>query len=358
MKVAVQPEELFKDAESRSLQIERARNPEAALERLRAECLAFFDSLPEPPLYPRMNDPARAAAARLLPKSTELLARCIALGRDAQLEQQAAPIRQAIEAHAAALCFTAEGRIRAAEEAWRRAADGERRILSVRRLWIRSDEAKASVFDRANGTSRFDPRPEPMMTVKLACPGSCQAVGEFSVSPRLASHRLICAKCKAPFTAYVAEARSVEVNARRGAKRYSFKVEEPGGGLSKVEFEDASGAEFNVARRDLVAFLYSSKRDLRAVLNLSNGRLLRIQRSGVCFVATAVFGEDSPEVATFRAYRDQALLRSAWGSWLVRAYYRLGPRIAHRLSQKPNAVRLARIVLRWLYQVLMRRGYR
>ncbi len=357
MRVAVQPEELFKDADSRSLQVERARNPEAALERLRAECLAFFDTLPEPPLYPRMNDPARAAAAELLPKSTELLARCIALGREAQVGPQAGPLRDAIQAHAAALCFAAEGRIRAAEETWRRAGELERGILSSRRLWIRSDEAQLAVFDRANGVSRFDARPEPMMTLKLACPGACQAVGEFSVSPRHASHRLICARCKAPFLAYVSEARSIEVSSRRGAKRYTFKVEEPGGALSRVEFEDASGAEFNVARRDLVAFLYSSKRDLRAVLNLSNGRLLRIQRSGVCFVATVVFGEYAPELATFRAYRDEVLLPSAVGSLLVRFYYQCGPGIARRLSRAPRAVRLARILLGWLYRAMMRRGY-
>jgi hypothetical protein len=358
MKWTVHPEELFKDAEARSLQMERARNPEAALERLRAECATLFDSLPEPPLYPRMDDPVRAAARQLLPRTRELLARCIALGRDGQVERQAGALRETIEAHASALCYSADGRIRAAEESWRRAADLERRIASARRLWIRSDEAQIAVFDRTNGTSRFDPRPEPMMTVKLACPSACQAVGEFSVSPRHASHELICARCNAPFTAYVAEARTVDVSSRRGTKRYTFKVEEPGGALSRVEFEDASGADFNVARRDLVAFLYTSRKDLRAVLNLSNGRLLRIQRSGVCFVATVVLGEHAPELGTFRAYRDENLLRSALGSWLVRRYYRLGPGIARRLSGAPWAVRLARIPLRWLYRVLVRRGYR
>src|ERR1700687_310604 len=89
MKVAVSPEALFKEAQARSLGIERSRNPEAALERLRAECLAYFDSLPEPPLYPRMNDPAREAAARLMPRSTELLASCLAVSKDAHVCQEA-----------------------------------------------------------------------------------------------------------------------------------------------------------------------------------------------------------------------------------------------------------------------------
>ncbi len=357
MKVAVSPEELFKEAQARSLAIERSRNPEAALERLRAECLAFFDSLPEPPLYPRMNDPAREAAARLMPRSTELLASCLALSKDAQVCQEADSLRQAIEAHAAALCFTVGGRVRAAEEAWRRAEELEPRLFQAHRLWIRSDESQISVFDRANGTSRFDPRREPMMTLKLACP-ACWAIGEFSVSPRRASHRLSCLGCKASFDAYVAVARSVEVTARRGTNRYTFKVEEPDAALSRVEFEDASGAEFNVARRDLVAFLYASKRELRAVLNLSGGRLLRIQRGGVCFVATVVFGEQATELATFRAYRDRSLLSSAFGTWLVHSYYRTGPILARQLAGSPRARRLARIALRWLYLRLSRKGYR
>jgi len=357
MKASVTPQELFKEAQSRSLGIERSRNPEAALERLRAECLTFFDSLPEPPLYPRMSDPAREAAARLVPRSTELLASCLALSKDAQVGQEADALRAAIEAHASALCFTVGGRVRAAEEAWRRAEELEPRLFQAHRLWIRSDESQISVFDRATGTSRFDPRPEPMMTVKLACP-ACQAVGEFSVSPRRASHHLRCLVCKASFEAYVAVARSVEVSARRGTKRYNFKVEEAGAALSRVEFEDASGAEFNVARRDLVAFLYPSKKELRAVLNLSNGRLLRIQRGGVCFVATVVFGEQAAELATFRAYRDRSLLRSAFGSLLVHSYYRVGPIIARRLASAPRSLRLARIVLRWLYLRLSRKGYR
>ncbi len=357
MRSPVHPEELFQEAQARALAIGQARNPEAAWERLRAECLAFFDSLPEPPMYPRLDDPARAAAAERLPLSTELLARCLALEREAPGEQQATPLRQAIEAHAAALCFAADGRVRAAEEAWRRAQELERRLSSMRRLWIRSDEAQVPVFHRANGSSRFDPRPEPMMTLKLACPG-CQAIAEFSVSPRQATHALTCVRCKAPFDAYVAEARSVEVRARRGAKRYTFKVEEPAGALSRIEFEDASGAEFNVARRDMLAFLYWSKRELRAVLNLSSGRLLRLQRGGACFVATAVLGESAPELATFRAYRDQALLRSALGTIFVRAYYRVGPILARRLEARPWVRRLARMALRWLYRALARRGYR
>jgi len=357
MRVPVTSQELFQQAQARAAALERPRNSEAELERLRADCLAFFDSLPEPPLYPRLDDPARKAAAERLPLTTELLARCLALGKEASLQAQTAPLREAIEAHAAALVLAVDGRMRRAEEAWLRAQELERRIGSARRLWIRSDEGQPPVFDRKNGTSRFDPRPAPTMTLKLVCP-SCQAVAEFSVSPRQASHQLKCPTCKASFDAYVAEARSAEVRARRGAKRYTFKVQEPGGALARIEFEDTSGAEFNVARRDLVAFLYAPNRELRGVLNLSNGRLLRLQRGGVCFVATAVLGERAPELATFRAYRDKVLLQSLLGLIGVRVYYRVGPRLARRLEANPWARVLASRALRYIYRALVRRGYR
>ena len=350
-------QELFQQAQARAATLERPRNWEAELERLRAESLAFFDTLPEPPLYPRLDDPARKAAAERLPMTTELLARCLALGKDASLQPQAAPLREAIEAHAAALVFAADGRVRAAEEAWLRAQELERRIGSARRLWIRSDEKQPPVYDRKSGGSRFDPRPAPTMTLKLMCP-SCQAVAEFSVSPRQATHQLKCATCKTSFDAYVAEVRGLEVRARRGAKRYTFKVAEPDGVLKRVEFEDTSGAEFNVARRDLMAFLYGTNRELRGVLNLSNGRLLRLQRGGLCFVATAVLGESALELATFRVYRDRVLLQSVLGVISVRAYYRVGPRLARRLEANPLARRLASAALRWLYRALARRGYR
>ncbi len=357
MRVPVTSEQLFQQAQARAASLERPKNSEAELERLRAECLAFFDSLPEPPLYPRLDDPVRRTAAERLPMTTELLARCLALGKDASLQAQTAPLREAIEAHAAALVFAVDGRVRAAEEAWLRAQELERRIGSARRLWIRSDEARLPVFDRKNGSSRFDPRPAPTMTLKLACP-SCQAVAEFSVSPRQANHPLKCTRCRALFDAYVAEARSAEVLSRPGAKRYTYKVEEPGGALRRIEFEDSSGAEFSVARRDLVAFLYPPNRELRGVLNLSNGRLLRLQRGGFCFVATALLGERAPELATFRAYRDRVLLQSVLGLIGVRVYYRVGPMLARRLEARPWARRLASRALRCLYRALARRGYR
>jgi hypothetical protein len=269
----------------------------------------------------------------------------------------ASALSKVVEAHAAALCHAADGRIRAAEEELRRAEELEPTVLSSRRLWVRSDEGKPPVFDRATGASRYDSRPEPMLRVKLACPAPCQAASEFSISPRLATHRLVCPTCRAPFEAYVAEARAVEVTPRRGSKRYVYKVQEPSGSLARVEFEDASGADFSVAKRDLLAFLYTPKRVLRGVLNLSSGRLLRLQRGGACFLATAVFGETAPELAAFRAFRDQCLSRGNVGIWLVRLYYRSGPHLARAVERRPPLALAAKVFLTAAHRALLKRGY-
>jgi hypothetical protein len=357
MNGVVLPDEVLKQAEARALQIDLPGNPDTALERLRAECVAFFDRVAEPPLYHRANDPARAAAVQLLAPGKELLARCLAMEKRGPIPGIARSLSEAVQAYLAALCHVADGRITLADEAWRRAIELERTLLSVRRLWVRSDEAPSPVFERASGRSRFDPSAEPKLTVKLACPAACQAAAEFSLSPRLATHRLVCARCGSPFLAYVAEARDIEVTSRASGRRYVFKVRELEGAQSRVEFDDPSGAEFNVARRDLLAFLYSAKRELRGVLNLSSGRLLRLEHSGPCFLATAVFGEGAPELAAFRGFRDEVLLQSEFGSRLTRIYYRAGPAWARWVARRPSAARWVKSVLGWVYRRLIESGY-
>lgn len=357
MNEVVQPDEILREAEALSHQVEVPRNAESAMERLRADCLTFFDAIPEPPLYPRPDDPGRSAAAQLIPRGRELLARCLMLTRRTAANQVARALGDAVQAHVEALCHTAQGRISEAESAWRRAIGLERAMSSSRRLWIRSDEADPPVFDRGSGQSRFDPRPEPMIRVKLACPEACQFIGEFAFSPRHATHSLVCSRCKAPFVAYLAEALGVETKLQRTRKRYLFKVQELGGGQSRIEFDDYSGAEFEVAKRDLLAFLYSPKRELRGVLDLSSGRLLRLRRTGPCFLATAVFGEEAPELSAFRAFRDEFLLRRAFGIRLVRIYYRLGPALSRRVAAMPRVRQALTALLGWFHRMLVRSGY-
>jgi hypothetical protein len=124
--------------------------------------------------------------------------------------------------------------------------------------------------------------------------------------------------------------------------------------MAQVQFEDDSGAEFLVARRDLLAFLYTPERHLNAVLNLSSARLLWVQRSRWCFIATAAFGEGAPELETFRTFRDHCLLPFAFGRAAVSAYYQWGPFLGRWLARHPRARGWTRSVLARTERLLAR----
>jgi len=332
---------------------------EAAADRLRADCVHFFAKAPEPPLYRRADDPARAEAARLVPEVGELYARCRVLEQQASVAAHVEGLTAALRAHLVTLCHTAAGRLEAAEDAWREATALERTAASARRLWVRSDEVLPPVYDARTGVSRYDPRPEPNVRTKLVCvQKGCQKIDEYAFSPRHATHRFECSGCRSPFLAYFAEVRIAQVEARGGQlKHYLFQLAEMGGGFSRLEFDDASGAELAAARGDLLAFLYTEDQTLRGVLNLSTSRILWVSRGG-CFVATVAFGRDAAELHAFRAYRDQVLLSNEAGRLLVRAYYLAGPWLAGFVARNPRAHRLVRGMLKRLHDKLTQSGYR
>ena len=62
-----------------------------------------------------------------------------------------------------------------------------------------------------------------------------------------------------------------------------------------------------------------------------------------CFVATAVYGSyHHPCVVALRRFRDQKLLRTAWGRAFVCLYYKLSPPFARFLSHR----RIPRLIVR------------
>ena len=355
----VQMEEVMTAAKARARELGRPGPLDAALDRLRADCLRFFERIPEPPVYLRRDDPSWGGARELLAEGQELLARAISLGGDSPASEVSLPLEGALRAHLLALVQVANGRLGEAEVAWADACQQERRAVRAWRLWERSDEAGRPVYDRATGLSRYDPEPEPQVKVKLACPNSgCQRVEEYGFSPRSPAHQLQCPRCQGPFVGYFAEVRQVGIT-RQGEslKHYVFRLEEAGGGPSRVEFDDSSGTELRVARGDFLAFLYTTGRELRAVVDLSSTKLLWVTRGGPCFLATAAFGEGAAELASFRAFRDLALMRSSAGAWAVGVYYRVGPRLAAPLRERPRARAAVRWALRRIHAVLVRQGY-
>ena len=349
----MQPSDVFARAEARARGLQTDAPPgEDVRDRLRSECVAFFGKVPEPPVYRRADDPLRRRANELLPEAELLLARLTALALP-ELDPLLAAVKAAVEA----LCHTVDGRVEAAEEAFRRGLSLEKEALSARRLWARSDEVMPPVFDRLSGVSRFDPRPDPSLKVKLACP-ACRQVAAYAFSPHQARTPCGCDQCGQPFSAYLGEARGVEVqSARAGLRRYLFRIEELNGGLTRLAVEDEGQPELSVAPRDLLAFLYSRTDQLRGVLNLSTGRLLWIKAPGPCFIATAAFGEGAPELESFRAFRDQVLLPRPWGRALTRAYYRVGPWAAAALRRRRRTKALVRRALLRVHQHLEDAGF-
>jgi hypothetical protein len=64
-----------------------------------------------------------------------------------------------------------------------------------------------------------------------------------------------------------------------------------------------------------------------------------------CFIATATFGNGSPEVQTLRTFRDVFLLTNRVGSKFVRLYEFISPGIAHRISKQPFLKWMVRICI-------------
>ncbi|MBL8921014.1 MAG: hypothetical protein JNJ54_19285 [Myxococcaceae bacterium] len=336
-----------------TIEASRARAKEAAAklphvpgdvsELLRADAVAFCAKLPDPPVYRRRDDPARAQAQALIADGEGLLARAYQSGDMAW--------SSALEAWLSTLHHIAGGRVELAEVSWVEAQRLEQLASGRRRLYALSDEARPKVFDPQTRQSRFDPRPERTLTVKLPCP-SCRKVSEVTFSPRVATHQFGCTHCAAQWTGYFAEVRSVEITRRNQRRTYSFRLTELAGPQTRLEVEDSNAGELQVARNDLIAFLYLPRSVLRGVLNLSSSRVLWLSSTGPCFVATVAFGEGSPELDVLRRFRDEALLTRPAGRRLVEAYYRHGPALASVVQRRPWLRLLTRRGLSAVVQVL------
>jgi hypothetical protein len=352
MCAALQPEELFKAAQQRAETMSLPRAQEAQ-EQLRAQALALFARIPEPPVYHRAEDPARKAAEALLPELEKVLALALAVGRQAGHWEATERILAALKAHGEALCHTADGRLVQAEEAWRRALELERLAHPTRALGSKETLAEP-VYDRTSGASRYDPRQEPVAQVKLICPNTgCKRINDYGYVPGPGTRRYVCPACGTPFLAYFGELRGLEIEHKSSSRRFFFTVDEVrGSGSSRIEFEEASGEEFPVARRDLLVFLYTEARELKVVLNLTNNRLMWISPAGSCFVVTAAFGEGAPELVAFREFRDEVLRRHGLGREFIRVYYRYGPGVAEWVVRRPGVRRGVRGVLKQVHRVL------
>ncbi|MCA2980641.1 MAG: hypothetical protein INH41_14320 [Myxococcaceae bacterium] len=313
------------------------------LEVLRAEAVAFCAKAPEPPVYRRRDDPTKAQAQALLPELEALLGRALQAGDEAW--------GATLDAWLVTLHHLAQGRVEAAEPSWVEAQRLERVATGRQRLFSVSDEKAPPVFDVQTRQSRYDAQPERVVQVKLPCP-SCRKVSDFSFSPRSAEYAARCTRCANDFTAYFAEVRSAELRRVGSRRHYAFRLRELSGQTTRVDVEDASAGELQVARNDLVAFLYQPRSQLRGVLNLSSSRVLWVTSGGPCFIATIAYGAAAPELVVLRRFRDEVLLERPAGRAFVRAYYAVGPSLAGVVTAVPGARALTRAALGLVVQRL------
>jgi DNA-directed RNA polymerase subunit RPC12/RpoP len=77
------------------------------------------------------------------------------------------------------------------------------------------------------------------------------------------------------------------------------------------------------------------------------------KRMRLCYIATAVYGDiDAPQVRRLRRYRDEKLNSSRLGRRLCLLYYKLGPRLALRMSPAGPVSRMVRRMLDWFVRRL------
>lgn len=92
--------------------------------------------------------------------------------------------------------------------------------------------------------------------------------------------------------------------------------------------------------------------DTRISINASKEIARLEQKKGFCYVATACYGSyDHPDVVVLRRFRDEQLLTTKLGTWFVRTYYALSPRLARGIG---NCGWLSRAVRRRLLEPLVR----
>jgi len=80
-------------------------------------------------------------------------------------------------------------------------------------------------------------------------------------------------------------------------------------------------------------------------------------KTGACYIATAVYGDECTEVATLREFRDQTLARNFGGRFFIYIYYLVGPCLGNLIGSSELASRVVRNVLDRLVVHLRRRSF-
>ena len=353
----VEPDDSFQDAEAqaRALLADGARVLEMPV---RLECADYLAELPEPPRILREGSHAQSAARARLERGRSLLGRLLALSaqdgppgaRERDLLMLEWAVRAALRLHGA----TAQAHSGAADVAWVQARQKATAALSPFRSW-ESPERTTPAYDAGTGASRYDPRPRAQVELKLDCPApDCRRAGRYFPERDPEPQPLRCKQCGVRFHAWLVEA---DAAARALPGQQQFVGHTCDGAPVVVSLADDGAGLFAVAAGDLLAFLGRQPGHWELLENLATGGRFQPRSAGPCFLASAALGPDAPELATFRAFRDRALLPRPWGRRAVLLYYRWGPWAAEQVKRRPALRRAARSALAPLHRLLVRQGY-
>jgi hypothetical protein len=336
-------------AQAQALLADGARVLEEPLKR---ECVDYLGDLPEPPRTARGSEAQTPAARARLDQGQSLLARLWVLKEQGALG--VAGLERAVLAALRLHSHAAWGRYADAEVAWVEARRAAAAALSPFRLWEPS-EREQSAFERATGKSRYDPLESPRVELKLQCPfPSCGHLGRFRPGRDPEPQPLRCSSCGSAFVGWFVEALGPPTQLP-GRQRFSAKTCD--GERVEVILPDEADSVFALAEGDLLAFLGRARGNWIGVENLATGGRFYPRRSGPCFLASAVYGQDAPQLERFRAFRDEALLTQAAGRALVALYYRVGPALAYAVRRCSPLGRVARAALDFIDGALIARGY-
>jgi hypothetical protein len=69
------------------------------------------------------------------------------------------------------------------------------------------------------------------------------------------------------------------------------------------------------------------------------------KKAGGCWISTAAYGPDSPEVRFLETFRDERLKAHALGRAFVRRYYATGPKVAKLMTSFPVLTAVVRRII-------------
>lgn len=167
--------------------------------------------------------------------------------------------------------------------------------------------------------------PPGTIEVNIACP-RCLKQNLYPVVPSQFSHSLQCSSCRSPFTCRIVQIRSKNSrgNKKNNTREFTVRVYNPGGSEDMIQFQNLGYQDFELRSGDKVIFSYYNGK-LKIVQNMTIATYFQV--SSGCYIATCVYGVDSPEVVALRCFRDDVLLPRRVLRSLVKTYYKVSPRV-------------------------------